>query len=84
MPFAKIDDTLEMFYEDDNFPDPWRKPETVVLHHGNSKHTKLWYAWVPLLARQYRVKRLYARGFARSPVPPAGSCWSRTTSSTWP
>ena len=76
MPFAKIDDTLEMFYEDDNFSDPWRKPETVVLHHGNSKNTKLWYAWVPLLARQYRVIRLDARGFGRSTVPPEGYDWS--------
>ena len=76
MPFAKIDDTLEMFYEDDNFSDPWRQPETVVLHHGNSKNTKLWYAWVPLLARQYRVVRLDARGFGRSTIPPEGYDWS--------
>ncbi|MCH8802402.1 MAG: alpha/beta fold hydrolase [Chloroflexi bacterium] len=76
MPFAKIDDTLEMYYEDDNFSDPWRKPETVVLHHGNSKNTRLWYAWVPLLARQYRVVRLDARGFGRSTVPPEGYDWS--------
>ncbi|MBC8281743.1 MAG: alpha/beta fold hydrolase [Chloroflexi bacterium] len=77
MPFAKIDDTLEMYYEDDNFTDPWRgEPETVVLHHGNSKNTKLWYAWVPLLARQYRVIRLDARGFGQSSVPPEGYDWS--------
>ena len=77
MPFAKIDDSLEMFYEDDCFTDPWRnEPETVVLHHGNSKNTKLWYAWVPLLARQYRVIRLDARGFGQSSVPPEGYNWS--------
>ncbi|MEC9287393.1 MAG: alpha/beta hydrolase [Chloroflexota bacterium] len=77
MPFAYIDDTLEMFYEDDCFADPWRsEPETVVLHHGNSKNTKLWYAWVPLLARQYRVIRLDARGFGQSSVPPEGYDWS--------
>ncbi|MED5588804.1 MAG: alpha/beta hydrolase [Chloroflexota bacterium] len=82
MPFAKIDDTLDMFYEDDNFSDPWRKPETVVLHHGNSKNTKLWYAWVPLLARQYRVIRLDARGFGRSTVPPERYDWSLSNFST--
>ena len=77
MPFAKIDDSLEMFYEDDCFTDPWRnEPETVVLHHGNSKNTKLWYAWVPLLARQYRVIRLDARGFGQSSIPPEGYDWS--------
>jgi 3-oxoadipate enol-lactonase len=76
MPFAHIDDTLEMYYEDDDFTDPWRRAETVVLHHGNSKNARLWYAWVPLLARQYRVVRLEARGFGRSTVPPEGYDWS--------
>ena len=36
MPTVKLDETLEMYYEDDNFTDPWRTPETVVLHHGNA------------------------------------------------
>ena len=73
MPFAYIDDTLEMFYEDDCFADPWRsEPETVVLHHGNSKNTKLWYAWVPVLARQYRVIRRNGPRFSPSPRQPAG------------
>ena len=76
MPFARIDDTLEMYYEDDDFTDPWRRSETVVLHHGNAKNARLWYAWVPLLARQYRVIRLEARGFGRSTVPPEGYSWS--------
>ncbi len=76
MPFARIDETLEMYYEDDDFTDPWRRPETVVLHHGNAKNARLWYAWVPLLSRQYRVVRLEARGFGRSTVPPEGYGWS--------
>jgi pimeloyl-ACP methyl ester carboxylesterase len=76
MPFARIDDTLEMYYEDDDYTDPWRPSDTVVLHHGNAKNARLWYAWVPLLARQYRVVRLEARGFGRSSMPPEGYDWS--------
>ena len=76
MPFARIDDTLEMYYADDDYTDPWRRPETVVLHHGNAKNARLWYAWVPLLARQYRVVRPEARGFGRSTLPPEGYGWS--------
>ena len=76
MPYARIDYSLDMYYEDDDFTDPWRTPETVVLHHGNAKNARLWYAWVPLLARQYRVIRLEARGFGRSTVPPDGYRWS--------
>ena len=76
MPTVRLDDTLEMYYEDDDYTDPWKTPETVVLHHGNAKSSRLWYAWVPLLARQYRVVRLDARGFGRSSVPPEGYQWS--------
>jgi 3-oxoadipate enol-lactonase len=76
MPRVKLDDILEMYYEDDDYTDPWRTPETVVLHHGNAKNSRLWYAWVPLLARQYRVIRLDARGFGQSTVPPQGYPWS--------
>ncbi len=76
MPYARIDYSLDMYYEDDDFTDPWRNSETVVLHHGNAKNARLWYAWVPLLARQYRVVRLDARGFGRSTVPPDGYRWS--------
>ncbi len=79
MPVAKLPGNLEMYYEDDCYTDPWRSPETVetvVLHHGNAKNSRLWYAWVPLLARQYRVIRVDARGFGKSTVPPKGYDWS--------
>ena len=76
MPTAKLDESLEMYYEDDDFTDPWRTPQTVVLHHGNAKSSRLWYAWVPLLARQYRVIRVDARGFGRSTIPAPGYDWS--------
>ena len=46
VPTVKLDETLEMYYEDDDFTDPWRTPETVVLHHGNTKSSRLWYGWV--------------------------------------
>ena len=76
MPYARIDYSLDMYYDDDDFTDPWRRAETVVLHHGNAKNARLWYAWVPLLARQYRIVRLDARGFGRSSLPPEGYRWS--------
>jgi len=76
MPFAKTSDDLEMYYEVDDFTDPWTKPETIVLHHGNCKSTRFWYRWVPILARHYKVVRLDARGLGRSSVPPPGYQWS--------
>ena len=76
MPFANLPDNLKMYYEDDCYADPWRTPETVVLHHGNAKNSALWYAWVPLLSRHYRVIRVDARGFGKSTVPEPGYNWS--------
>ena len=76
MPFANLPDNLKMYYEDDCYADPWRTPETVVLHHGNAKNSALWYEWVPLLSRHYRVIRVDARGFGKSTVPEPGYHWS--------
>jgi 3-oxoadipate enol-lactonase len=76
MPHARIDDGLEMYYEVHDFTDPWQQAETVVLHPGNLKDHRLWYAWIPLLARDYRVVTLDARGHGRSTVPPPGYPWS--------
>jgi 3-oxoadipate enol-lactonase len=65
MPIAQLPGDLQMYYEDDDFTDPWSQAETVILHHGNAQNARLWYAWVPLLARDYRVIRVDARGFGR-------------------
>src|SRR5213593_3980387 len=53
MPTAQLPGDLLMHYDDEDFTDPWSPAETVVLHHGNAKSAKLWYGWVPLLARDY-------------------------------
>src|SRR5947209_20094182 len=76
MPTARLPGDLSMYYDDDDFTDPWSAPETVILHHGNAKNARLWYGWVPLLARDYRVIRVDARGFGRSSVPAPGYPWS--------
>ena len=73
---ARLDDGIELFYTVDDFTDPWTSPETVVLHHGMAKNHKLWYAWVPILARHYRVIRFDMRGMGQSQVPEPGYPWS--------
>ena len=76
MPKVRIDDSLEMFYEDQDFTDPWRTPDAVVMHHGQAKTSQLWYRWVPELSRQYRVVRMDARGYGQSSTPAPGYPWS--------
>lgn len=60
----------DYFYRDDWFGDPWRTPETAVLIHGNDESSIVWYAWMPKMAREFRVIRPDLPAFGRSKVPP--------------
>ena len=65
----------DFFYRDDWFDEPWRKPETAVLIHGNAESSIVWYAWMPRLAQELRVLRPDMPGLGRSRIPP-GFEWS--------
>jgi pimeloyl-ACP methyl ester carboxylesterase len=67
---------LDMLYRIDDFTDPWRAPETVLMLHGNAESGLAWYAWVPKLARRYRVVRPDMRGFGESTPMPADHAWT--------
>ena len=58
-------------YIEDNFTDPWKPCETILIQHGFARHSAFWYHWIPALARKYRVIRRDARGhgFSSSPSP---------------
>ena len=76
MPVAKLADGLEVHYEDHDFTEPSRTPETIILQHGTAKNARLWYRWVPLLANEFRVIRPDLRGHGESSIPVAGYDWS--------
>ncbi len=76
MPKVRIDNTLEMHYEVDDFTDPWTKAETFLLVHGIGRNCKVWYAWVPKLARRFRVIRPDLRGFGQSTLVSRDFPWS--------
>ena len=76
MPQAQIDDTLTMYYELDDYTDPWTQPETILLIHGVADTSKAWFAWVPRLSRQFRTVRPDLRGFGQSTIPPPDYEWS--------
>ena len=67
------------YYEIDDFTDPWKEPEMVLLHHGLGRTVDVWYGWVPILARHYRVLRMDYRGHGRSAPPRPGYPWSLAT-----
>ena len=66
----------ELFYTTDDFTDPWSAAQAVVLLHGNSESGEAWRAWVPYLARRYKLVRPDMRGFGKSTPMPADFPWS--------
>jgi 3-oxoadipate enol-lactonase len=68
MPTVHVGD-IDLFYQDDDFADPWAAHDTVFLQHGLGRNSNFWRAWVPWLARDYRVLRMDLRGFDRSGDP---------------
>jgi 3-oxoadipate enol-lactonase len=63
-------DGLSLAYYIDDFTDPWRGAPTVLLLHAAMGSSRRYFAWVPHLARDYRVVRLDLRGHGNSQVPP--------------
>jgi 3-oxoadipate enol-lactonase len=60
----------DLFYREDWLGEPWRKPEPVVLIHGNDESSVEWYAWVPRMAQEYRLIRPDLPGLGHSNIPP--------------
>ena len=69
MPKLRVAPDLEMHYVVDDYTDPWREADTVILIHAAMGSSKRFYAWVPHLARDFRVVRLELRGHGESEVP---------------
>lgn len=59
----------EIYYYDDDFTDPWKKSEIVLLNHYGCGDSTLYNRWIPILAREYRVIRWDRPGHGKSEVP---------------
>src|SRR5215813_10946670 len=66
MPYLDIAPDQRLYYETDNWSDAWREPESVLMIHGFTENTTAYRAWVPHLARNYRVIRFDQLGFGHS------------------
>ena len=76
MPTFRTSPDLVMHYEVDDFCDPWRDKQTILMLHGNAESSAAWYGWVPHLARRYRVVRPDMRGFGASTPMPRDFPWT--------
>ena len=68
MPTAKVGN-MSLHYQDHDFADPWTKHGTVFIQHGFGRNGNFFRAWVPWLARHYRVIRMDLRGHGGSSDP---------------
>ena len=66
MPFFEPGDDLRMFYRDECFVDAWAPRDAALLLHGNAESGEAWNAWMPQMARRFRVVRPDMRGFGQS------------------
>lgn len=62
-------DGLTLRYVIDDYTDPWRTADTLVMVHAAMGSSRRFYAWVPHLARVYRVVRIDQRGHGQSGIP---------------
>ena len=76
MPTFRPTPDLTMHYEIDDFTDPWRRSEAILMLHGNAESSAAWHGWVPALARRYRVVRPDMRGFGASTPMPRDYAWT--------
>jgi pimeloyl-ACP methyl ester carboxylesterase len=79
MPFITHPNGERTFYLEDDFVDPWKPHETILIQHGFARNIAFWYKWIPHLAKDYRVIRRDARGHGRSSVPSADYQYSIDT-----
>jgi 3-oxoadipate enol-lactonase len=71
LPVRRLEEDFkeDLFYREDWLGEPWRRPEPVVLIHGNDESSVEWYAWVPRMAQEYRLIRPDLPGLGHSSIP---------------
>lgn len=70
MPYITHPNGQQTHYLEDDFTDPWKPRETIIIQHGFARHGAFWYHWIPILSRQYKIIRRDARGHGLSSSPP--------------
>ena len=69
MPYITHLNGQKTHYLVDDFADPWKEHDTILIQHGFARHVAFWYHWVPVLSKHYKVIRRDARGHGYSSVP---------------
>lgn len=68
MPYVNVNG-LDVFYYDDDFTDPWKPKDTILINHYGAGDSTLYNRWALALAKHYRVIRWDRPGYGKSEVP---------------
>ena len=69
MQYFRASDGLKVAYAADDFSDPWRPQETLILIHAAMGSSRRLYKWIPTLSRHFRVVRPDMRGHGETEIP---------------
>jgi 3-oxoadipate enol-lactonase len=72
----ELPDGSRLRFRVDDYCDPWTRPTPVLLIHGLCESGRVWFAWVPALARTHPVIRPDLPGFGDSTPVAEGAAWS--------
>ena len=67
--FMTASDGLRLAYVVDDFSDPWKPREALILIHAAMGSSRRLYKWVPILSRDFCVVRPDMRGHGETEVP---------------
>ena len=74
--WVAVESGIKLHVVIDDFTDPWRKAETVLMIHSMGQNLEAWRGWVPHLAGHCRVVRYDVRGFGQSTPIAESARWS--------
>ena len=66
MPKLQVAKDIDIFYQEDDFTNPWQNRPILLLQHGNGRSSAFWYKWIPYLSRYFKVVRADMRGVGQS------------------
>ena len=70
-------DGVRIAYYVDDYADPWKPSNALIMLHPAMSSSRRYYSMVPGLARHFRVIRLDTRGHGSSQVPSAGTTMNK-------
>jgi pimeloyl-ACP methyl ester carboxylesterase len=77
--WIEVGSDVNLYSQVHDFTDPWVVAPTIVMVHGFAESSKAWYAWIPMLARNFRIVLFDMRGFGKSTPMAKDFAWSMDT-----